>query len=418
MAGLSAFRLRHVLLFSGVFTRSGSKVGIIETMILPVYVPDWQIGDGDIEHPRIGMSLRHVLVLATDNHRPEVDGEQDSEQDQWYGKFGQEVTVSGVAEPLGAQSMHTPDAFPTAVHCEGFDLYWDAPTVTEGPVTLTGIIDATDYGKVPEGFPEVTGVVVAMELSALLYENVDGGGVNWDPAPGREQRFRPISHYPDYVPGAGTEPSPHLVTTGVVLHLEINAADASLAGESNSASTGSSEPDGLEESLIRIRLYPDYADTVLWLYGPVAYADAKLSAALTADMEAWEASYYASLDSNQSWTYPMAAAPFTATGRKLAQRLAEELGEGFEVDFHSYAPRSIRKRFRSEQPSQNPAAADAFHAMVAAEEEVKARFEADQSDGVGWFAYAPLSGTVFDPSGRFLGGQPDPVQQEDPETGP
>ena len=387
-------------------------------MILPVYVPDWQIGDGDIEHPHIGMSLSHVLLLETSNRRPEQDGEQDPEQDQWYGSFGQEVTVTGVAEPLGTQSMYSIGAFPTAIRCEGFDLYWDAPSVTEGPVTLTGIIDATDYGKAPEGFPEVSGVVVSMELSAILYENADGGGVNWTPVPGHEQQFRPISHYPDYVPDAGTESSPHLVTTGVVLHLEINAAEPSIASESKNASTRSSEPDGLEESLIRIRLYPDYADTVLWLYGPVAYADAKLSPALTADMEAWEASYYASLDSNQSWKHPMTAAPFTAAGRKLALRLAEELGDGFEVDFHSYAPRSIRKRFRSEQPSQNPGAADAFRAMVAAEEEVKARFEADQSDGVGWFAYAPLSGTVFDPSGRFLGGQLDPVQQEDPETGP
>lgn len=399
-------------------------------MILPIYVPDWQIGDGDIEHPHLGMTLSHVLVLETDNRRPELD----TEQDQSYGNFGQEVTVSGVAEPLGAQSVYAPGAFPTAIHCEGFELYWDAPTLTEGPVTLTGIIDATNYGKVPEGFPEASGVVVSMELATLLYENVDGGGVHWAPAPGHEQQFRPISNYPDYVPtageagagagagepggagagtGAGTESSPHLVTTGVVLHLDINAVEP----EAAAAATDPTHAD-TTGSLIRIRLYPDYADTVLWLYGPVPYADAKLSPALTADLEAWEAAYYASLDSNQSWKHPQAAAPFTATGRKLAQRLAEELGDGFEVDFHSYAPRSLRKRFRSEQPSQNPAAADAFRAMVAAEEELKARIEADQSDGVGWFAYAPLSGTVFDPGGHFPGHQLNPAQQEDPETGP
>lgn len=399
-------------------------------MILPIYVPDWQIGDGDIEHPHLGMTLSHVLVLETDNRRPELN----TEQDQSYGNFGQEVTVSGVAEPLGAQSVYAPGAFPTAIHCEGFELYWDAPTLTEGPVTLTGIIDATNYGKVPEGFPEASGVVVSMELATLLYENVDGGGVHWAPAPGHEQQFRPISNYPDYVPtageagagagagepggagagtGAGTESSPHLVTTGVVLHLDINAVEP----EAAAAATDPTHAD-TTGSLIRIRLYPDYADTVLWLYGPVPYADAKLSPALTADLEAWEAAYYASLDSNQSWKHPQAAAPFTATGRKLAQRLAEELGDGFEVDFHSYAPRSLRKRFRSEQPSQNPAAADAFRAMVAAEEELKARIEADQSDGVGWFAYAPLSGTVFDPGGHFPGHLLDPAQQEDPGTGP
>lgn len=391
----------------------GLRVGIIETMILPVYVPDWQIGDG--EHPHLGMSLSHVLVLETDNHHQELG----TAQDQWYGKFGQEVTVTGVAEPLGTPSVYDPDAFPTAIHCEGFSLYWDAPTVTQGPVTLTGIIDASDYGKVPGGFPEVSGVVVSMELAAMFYADVDGDGMNWVPAPGHDQQLRPISNYPRYVPAAGEGISPHLVTThlvttGVVLHLDISA-DINAAGTQTLDAT----PD---ESLIRIRLYPDYADTVLWLYGPVSYADARLSPALSADMETWEASYYDSLDSQQSWKHPQTAAPFSATGRKLAHRLADELGVGFEVDFHSYAPRSVRKLFRSEQSSQNPAAAEAFRAMVAAEDELKAQFAADQGNGIGWFAYAPLSGAVFDPGGHYPeheqnpGLRENPSSREDPET--
>ncbi|MDD0858594.1 hypothetical protein NHF46_14175 [Arthrobacter alpinus] len=394
--------------------RYGRKVGIIESMILPVYVPDWQIGDGDIEHPYIGMVLSHVLLLETDSHH----SEQDPEQEQSYGKFGQEVTVTGVAEPLDAQSVYAIGAFPTAIRGEGFVLYWDAPAFTEGPVTLNGIIDATDYGRTPEGFPEVTGVVTSMELATLLYANEDGGGMNWAPTPGHDQQFRPISSYPRYVPGAGeagagTGSSPHLVTTGVVLHLDISAMEPEPAADT----TDATQADAAGGSIMTIRLFPDYADTVLWLHGPVTYADAKLSPALVADMEAWEGSYYASLDGNQAWKSRSGAAQFTATGSELAQRLAKELGDGFVVEFHSYEPGSSRQLFRSEQHSRNPAAAEAFRAMVAAEQELKARLEADQGGGVGWFAYGPLSGAVIDPNQHYPGHQLNPVQQENPETG-
>ena len=379
-------------------------------MILPVYVPDWQIGDGDIEHPYVGMSLSHVLIFRTDDHgawrERDPEGSRLLGEFESYGNFGQEVTITGNAELLAGHAHQALGPVPTAIQCEGFVLYWDAPAVTEGPVTLTGIIDATDYGTVPDGFPEVSGVVDSMELASLPYFNADGGGVTWAPAPGHEQQFRPISQYPGYVPEpAETGVSPHMHVTGVVLHLDINAVGASAAGENLGVEAEPAEAGGAGGSIVTIRLFPDYANTVLWLHGPVTYADAKLSPGLVAAMEAWEASYYASLDGNQAWKSRSGAAQFTATGSELAQRFAKELGDGFVVEFHSYEPGSSLQLFRSEQHSRNPAAAAAFRGIEAAEQELKASFAADQADGVGWFAYAPLSGTVFEPDNNHTPGQ-------------
>ena len=59
-------------------------------MMLPVYVADWQIADGSVSLPAIGMAFEHVLVFYTEFPEP----------DMHYGYFGREATVTGVAEWL------------------------------------------------------------------------------------------------------------------------------------------------------------------------------------------------------------------------------------------------------------------------------------------------------------------------------
>ncbi len=378
-------------------------------MRLPVYVPDWQIGDRDIEWPVLGMAFEHVLLFYTDVGKPGM----------YCDNFGQEVTVTGIAEPLAASGSRVETAFPTAIHCSGFTLYWAAPQRTEGPLTLTGVIDASDYGTAPEGFPVVSGVVDAMELSSTSYVNNDGEGVNWEPASEGYQTFRPISVYPPYIPvAAETGLSPHTQVTGVVLHVELGSTTA--RGCTDGDGLNSAQSPAADGSPVRIRNFPDYANTaspchantVLWLFGPVSYGDACLSPGLAADMAAWEESYCASLDGNESWRSAACAAQFTATGRALAERLAQELGLDFEVEFHSYEPGSRREIFRGGLAAGNPAAADAFHGLVVAEDEERARLAALSNEpGVGWFAYAPLSGEVFNP-----GGGPLPEPYANPET--
>lgn len=145
----------------------------------------------------------------------------------------------------------------------------------------------------------------------------------------------------------------------------------------------------------------------MWLFGPVSYADARLSSALAADMAAWEDFYDASLTAGLEWRSPQLAAEFTATGNRLAQRLADELGVGFDVEFHSYEPGAVRKLFRSGVPATNAGAAVALLALVRAEEELQARFEADAAVGAGWSAHAPLSGAAFTSEDQAPGRNPE-----------
>ncbi|MHA7303954.1 hypothetical protein ACX80E_01715 [Arthrobacter sp. TMN-49] len=351
-------------------------------MMLPVFIHDWQIGDGDIAPPFVGMTLSHVLIFRTAGDEPA----------RTHGLSGREVTVTGVAKHLADSESHQLGAFPTSITCNDFVLYWDAPAVTEGPVTLTGVVAADDYGTSPEGFPEVAGVVESMALVSVLLIREHAGSVNWIPAPGTRESFRPVGSYPPHAAAPAGRTSPHTEVSGVVVALNTSAGVVAAARAAPQAAAAEGTP-------VRVRMFPDYADTVVWLpgHGPVNYDDAHLSPGLTADLMAWEASYYASLTPELDWRSASRAADFTAAGQDLAQRLAKELGENFTVEFHSYAGKSSKELFRSSDRAKNPAAVEAFTAFVAAEAALLAKFAADTTNGVGWFAYAPMSGTVFQP---------------------
>lgn len=326
-------------------------------MMLPVFVPDWQIGDGDIAPPFVGMALSHVLIFRTAGDEP----------GRTHGHSGLEITLTGVAKHLADWEGHQLGAFPTSITCDDVVLYWDAPAVTEGPVTLTGVVVADDHGTSPAGFPEVAGVVESMALVSVLL--IQG-----------------------HTAAPAGRTSPHTEVSGVVV--ELNTSAGAFA-----ASLAAQPPAAAEGTPVRVRLFPDYADTVVWLpgHGPVNYDDAHLSPGLTADLVAWEASYYASLTPELAWRSASMATDFTAAGQDLAQRLAKELGENFTVEFHSYAGKSSNELFQSSDRAKNPAAVEAFTAIVAAEAALQAKFAADTANGVGWFAYAPMSGTVFQP---------------------
>lgn len=357
-----------------------------------MYVPYWKIGASGFERPVVGMEFNQVLVFTSATGRPGM----------YDGHFGREATVTGIAEWLRDHSAQTEGLFPTAIQAPGFTVYWEAPVVTEGPVTVTGTIEVSSHGPAPAGFPAVVGVVESMELALLLQVGGEPGGGepdgrSWRPAPGFRQQFRPISSFPASVEEHDSPGCPQLKSTGVVLHVQIDPA--AVRGGVSRADTTSGLLPQTNGRPIRIRIFPDSANTVLWLFGPVAYGDAALSTALARDMAAWESSYYASLDSEQSWKSASAAAQFTATGRVLAERLAAELGRGFEVEFHSYEPRSLKEFFHSGARARNPAAAEAFHGIAAEEESERARIEGLSREGEGGlFAYAPLSGTVFNPN--------------------
>jgi hypothetical protein len=110
-----------------------------------------------------------------------------------------------------------------------------------------------------------------------------------------------------------------------------------------------------------IRLFPDYAESVIWFSSPVPYEETQLDDRLIADLRTWEASYYAGLSSDLSWRAPGLEARFRADGLELARRLADQIGDDFQVE---YDLGWSRRRVRGTGPARNPAAALAFHRLA------------------------------------------------------
>jgi hypothetical protein len=150
-----------------------------------------------------------------------------------------------------------------------------------------------------------------------------------------------------------------------------------------------------------VRLFPDYADTVLWLDVPLGYEVTGLSEGLVDELKAWELSYYAALTPDTSWKSADLATRFTEEGNRLAQRIADELGPGYEIEFRSYEEGAPTRRFQG-TGAPNATAVAAFTALVTASRQEQSRISdaleaAGQGETTGWYAFAPRSGNVFKP---------------------
>lgn len=154
---------------------------------------------------------------------------------------------------------------------------------------------------------------------------------------------------------------------------------------------------------VTIELFPDYVDRTLWLGDPVEYEKSGLTPGLIQDLQDWEQSYYDSIDmdNNHEWKSPGLASAFTAQGNVLAQRVTDEIGPGFEVEFSSYEQGVAARTFRAAGPASNADAALAFTVIAQARREEQAEMmalaEEAEEAGRQWFAYAPLSGARFVP---------------------
>ncbi|MGO4493022.1 hypothetical protein AB4Y86_13180 [Arthrobacter sp. 2YAF22_2] len=157
-----------------------------------------------------------------------------------------------------------------------------------------------------------------------------------------------------------------------------------------------------EDRCPTVRMFPDYADTVLWFDDPVDYDLAGLTQGLVRDLRVWEQSYYESLTPDLDWKSAELARRFTVEGNRLARRVADELGDGYEIEFTSYEKNVPARRFRGTGPALNARAAAAFDGLAAArgaeqDEISRARTAEQRGENTGWFAYSPLSDTVFKP---------------------
>jgi len=71
-----------------------------------------------------------------------------------------------------------------------------------------------------------------------------------------------------------------------------------------------------------VRLFPDYAESVIWFDSPVSYEESRLDARLITDLQMWEASYYAGLTSGYSWRTAGLETRFRTEGARLARPAA------------------------------------------------------------------------------------------------
>ena len=144
-----------------------------------------------------------------------------------------------------------------------------------------------------------------------------------------------------------------------------------------------------------VRMFPDYAGTVLWYGGgPVDYEDAHLPAGLVADLEAWEALYYAGLDEAMEWRSRDLERAYAAQGAELARRVAEALGSAFVI-------KGDGGKACSDGPPTSPEAAAAFTALADEEEaeyNERARMVAGGAE-LSWSAYPPEPPEDKDPKG-------------------
>lgn len=110
-----------------------------------------------------------------------------------------------------------------------------------------------------------------------------------------------------------------------------------------------------------VRLFSVWAESAIWFSGPIAYDDTRLDANLVADLRAWDDSYYASLTPDYDWANPDDATSYYKRGARLARRLAEQIGDDFQVE---YDLADSHHRVRAPGPALNAEAAAAFDEMA------------------------------------------------------
>ncbi|WP_066042303.1 hypothetical protein [Herbiconiux solani] len=114
-----------------------------------------------------------------------------------------------------------------------------------------------------------------------------------------------------------------------------------------------------------IRLFSDYAPSVVWFMGPVAYEKTRLSDELVTALQEWDSSFYASLDlQTRGFKSEALAGAHVAEGERLARLLAREVGPGFEIEYDVFRGKVST---RSQVPAENPEAEAFFNELADAE---------------------------------------------------
>lgn len=110
-----------------------------------------------------------------------------------------------------------------------------------------------------------------------------------------------------------------------------------------------------------VRLFPDHAGSVLWFSEPVPYEVTRLDPGLLDALRAWEDAYEAGLTDEYAWRAPELEVAFRREAARLARRLADQLGDGFQVQ---YDTADGHRRVRGSGPARNAEAAAVFRSLA------------------------------------------------------
>ncbi|MFB2557046.1 hypothetical protein [Herbiconiux liangxiaofengii] len=150
-----------------------------------------------------------------------------------------------------------------------------------------------------------------------------------------------------------------------------------------------------------VRVFPDYAGSVIWFSEPLPYPETRLMPDLIALLQDWEGQYYAALDDDLHWRASVSLQDFSTRGLELARAVSVELDPRLAVEYRSFEDPKAIARLRSEHPATNPAAEAAFldRADRARAEwaETRASQAARPDITPGWYARSPRSGAIFRP---------------------
>lgn len=147
-----------------------------------------------------------------------------------------------------------------------------------------------------------------------------------------------------------------------------------------------------EDTTPVVRLFSGWADSAVWFGSPIPYRETRLDPSLVTDIRAWDDGYYADRKPDDEWHSPDAAARYHRTAAELAQRLAEQIGHEFQVE---YDAADTRRRVRAPGPPLNREAAAAFHETVERARAERQRLQdvvaraAEEGHVLSWRAYPP-----------------------------
>lgn len=110
-----------------------------------------------------------------------------------------------------------------------------------------------------------------------------------------------------------------------------------------------------------IRLESGYENEVIWFPGPVAYEESNLSSDLIKNLQWWHRRIEGATtpsDHFGPFSGPMGIAD---AGHMFAAQLAEEVGQGFEIEFWF---EGLCDTYRSSNPATNLAAERSFSSRI------------------------------------------------------